>query len=79
TELANMKTLRIERDGRPILEGSALQRAIADGRTVDEVNLRGGDVIAVDRRPTTPWSEHLRIIALVVSIAGGVYGLSRAF
>lgn len=79
TALANMKTLRIERDGRPILKGSALQRAIADGRTIDEVNLRGGDVITVDRRPTTAWSEHLRIVALVVSIAGGVYGLSRAF
>lgn len=79
TELANMKTLRIERNGRPILRGSALQRAIAEGRTLDEVNLRGGDVITVDRRNITPWSEGLRVMALVVSIAGGLYGLSRAF
>lgn len=76
---ANMKTLRIERDGRPILRGNALQHAIAQGLTFDQANLRGGEVIAVDRRPNTSWTDGLRLVSIVVSIAGGLYGLSRAF
>lgn len=76
---ANMKTLRIERDGKPILRGNALQHALSQGLTLDQANLRGGEVIAVDRRPNSSWTEGLRLVSIVVSIAGGLYGLSRAF
>jgi protein involved in polysaccharide export with SLBB domain len=76
---ANMKTLRIERDGKPIIRGNDLHRLIAQGLTLDQANLRGGEVIAVDRKPNSSWTEGLRLVSIVVSIAGGLYGLSRAF
>ncbi|HSA54662.1 MAG TPA: SLBB domain-containing protein [Gemmatimonadaceae bacterium] len=76
---ANLKTLRIERDGKPIMSNVMLQRAIEQGLTLDQVQLRGGEVIAVDRKPNVTWVDGLRVLSLVVSISVGLYGLSRAF
>lgn len=78
TALADMKTLRIERNGKPILKGATVHRLIAEGRTVDETLLRGGETIAVGRKPQSSFNESLRLVSIVVSIAGGLYGLSRA-
>jgi hypothetical protein len=76
---ANMNSLRVEREGRRILSGTTLQRAIADGVTLDQASLRGGEVIAVDRRSNVTWTDGLRLVSVMVSIAVGLYGLSRAF
>ncbi len=45
---ADMKKLRITRSGRTIWDGSALQTAIADGWTLDQLSLRAGDQIELD-------------------------------
>jgi hypothetical protein len=74
-----MNSLRVEREGRRILSGTTLQRAIADGVTLDQASLRGGEVIAVDRRSNVTWTDGLRLVSVMVSIAVGLYGLSRAF
>ena len=79
TARANMKKLRIERDGKPILEGQALRQAIAAGRTVDEANLRDGDQFVVAERSNTTVHDNLNFLWVVLSIGGGIYGLTRAF
>jgi protein involved in polysaccharide export with SLBB domain len=76
---ADMNRARIERDGRTIWRGRELRRALASGRTLDDAMLRDGDEIIVARRRQGDVQGGLRFVWIVVSIAGGIYGLSRAF
>jgi protein involved in polysaccharide export with SLBB domain len=72
TQFAKPNNISVERNGRRIVEGASLESDI------DALNLRDGDQIVVDsKRPGG--TDNLRIAALLVSIAGGLYGLSRAF
>jgi protein involved in polysaccharide export with SLBB domain len=79
TAEADIKKLRIERDGKPLLEGKALERAFAQSQTVDDLALRPGDQFVVAKRKEGNFTDGLRLVWTVVSIAGGIYGLSRAF
>ena len=71
TQFARTNKVTIERNGRTIWHGSAFDTDL------DALNLQDGDQITVggDRPGGT---DMLRITALLVSIAGGLYGLSRA-
>lgn len=72
TQFAKANKVSIERNGRKIWEGSSFEMDL------NELNLRDGDQIVVDsKRPGG--TDTLRLVALLVSIAGGLYGLSRAF
>ncbi|HEV8356276.1 MAG TPA: hypothetical protein VGQ17_05835 [Gemmatimonadales bacterium] len=76
---SNMKKLRLEREGRPIWNGQDFQKALAEGRSVDAALLHDGDQIVVGRRNDRGMGESLNFLWVVVSLAGGIYGLSRAF
>jgi len=65
--------LTIERDGQLVWQGSAFDTDL------DALRLRDGDQIVVGGNRPGAGSDNLRIAALLVSIAGGLYGLSRAF
>lgn len=72
TQFAKANKVVIERNGRKIWEGSSFEMDL------DALALRDGDQIVVDsKRPGG--TDTLRMVALLVSIAGGLYGLSRAF
>lgn len=43
TQTADVTKLEIEREGRIIWEGPSLDQAIAQGRTLDQLNIRAGD------------------------------------
>lgn len=79
TEGADLDDSRIERDGKAILEGRELQRAIASGSSISDLYLHGGDQIFVDRRQDRGFMYKLRFVGLIVGLAGGVYGLTQAF
>ena len=74
---AKVKDLRVERNGTTILKGRALQEAMAAGRTLETVNLQDGDQLTVPSGGQV--TEHMRFVWLVVSITGGIYGLTRLF
>lgn len=74
---ADLKKLKIERDGRQLYTGKELNRALADRRTIDDAALRDGDRIVIGGRARS--MEGFRFAAILVSIAGGLYGLTRAF
>jgi len=76
---ADMRKLRIERAGASIWEGGALQRAIADGRTVDDAGLVAGDQFIVPRRAGTSAGEVLRFGGFLLSIPVTIYTLTRIF
>ncbi|HET9441073.1 MAG TPA: SLBB domain-containing protein [Longimicrobiales bacterium] len=48
TSDARVTAIRIERGNKRIWEGEALQRAITEGRTLDELSMRAGDRIIVE-------------------------------
>lgn len=76
---ADVDEMRIMRNGETILESDALQTAFAEGRTIDQAHLREGDQLIVEERGGGGLQENLRFLWVVVSLAGGIYGLSRAF
>ena len=75
---AELKGIRLERGSDKIWEGAALQEAIVQGRTVDQLSLRAGDRIVVPATGTTSvWGKianmrrgSLLPITLVLSLLG---------
>ena len=72
TQFAKANKMTIERNGQRIWEGASFETDL------DALNLRDGDQIVVGSNRPGRTSENLRFVALIVSIAGGLYGLSRA-
>jgi protein involved in polysaccharide export with SLBB domain len=72
TEFAKANKVTIERNGKPLWEGSAFDTDL------DAIGLRDGDQIVVGSSRPGRGTDNLRMAALLISIAGGLYGLSRA-
>jgi protein involved in polysaccharide export with SLBB domain len=73
---AKIGKLRIERDGKSVWRGNSLQRAIADGRTLEELSLRAGDQFMLPE--TRPFVERgLRIVGLTLAIPVAIVALTR--
>ncbi len=79
TQEANMAKLRIERDGKPIWAGKALQQAIAEGRTLDDAGLVAGDQYVVPRRGGTSTGDVLRFGGYLLTIPVTVITLTKIF
>ena len=79
TAEAQVGKLHIDRGGKPIWEGKALQRAIAEGRTIDNAMLIAGDEYVVPRHARSDLGETLRFGVLVLSIPLTIYSLTRIF
>jgi len=79
TATADLRRLRIERSGETILRGDAVEQAFSAGRTIGEANLQNGDRVIVDRRRDATLESNLRFLWVFVSLAGGIYSLSRLF
>jgi protein involved in polysaccharide export with SLBB domain len=50
TQQAEVTSLYVEREGRKIWEGPGLDQAIAEGRTLDQLSIRAGDVFILPER-----------------------------
>ena len=72
TQFAKANTVTIERNGKAFWKGSAFDTDL------DALGLRDGDQIVVDSKRPGTGVDNLRIAALLVSMAAGLYGLSRA-
>jgi protein involved in polysaccharide export with SLBB domain len=72
TQFAKANKVTIERNGDAIWEGSAFDTDL------DTIGLRDGDQIVVGSSRPGRGTDNLRMAALLISIAGGLYGLSRA-
>lgn len=70
TAEADVRKLKVEREGRIIWEGEPLQSALAEGRTLDQMSLQAGDLIEIPRRPSeNTWRTVLTILVPVLSVA----------
>jgi protein involved in polysaccharide export with SLBB domain len=79
TATAKLTNIRIERDGARVWEDDALQKAIAQGRTVDQLSLRAGDQVVVPRKGGGFGYGTLRTVSLLLSIPVAIYGLTQIF
>ena len=76
---AKVSGLRIERGGAPLWEGKALQKAIAEGWTIDDAGLSAGDQFVVPRRERRDMSEAVRLTGIVLGIPVTIYTLTKIF
>ena len=76
---ANVTKLRIERDGKAIWAGKALQQAIAEGRTLDGAGLVAGDQIIVPKRGGTTAGDVMRFGTVLLGIPITIYTLTKIF
>jgi len=79
TGMADLRRVYVERRGSKLMEGEALQQAISEGRTLDQMNFHPGDQIYVpparSRAFSDPWA-----ITRAIGAAAAVIGLIvRAF
>ena len=76
---AKLASIRIERGDTRIWDDGPLQQAVAEGRTLDQLNLRAGDRIVVPKRGSGITESGIRTITLLLTIPAAIYGLTRLF
>jgi len=78
THDAKLNKLKIQRNGKTIWEGDALRQAMAAGSTVDDLELRPGDAIAVPRAGSiTGLYGPAQLVAVLLGIPVTIYTLTK--
>jgi len=78
TPTSDLKKTRIMRNGQTLLEGQSLQKALASGRTLDQMNMQGGDEIEVGMKTSHSAASAIIFIGAVATALlaiGGVIAL----
>ena len=70
--------MRLERGGERLLDGKDLAQAVAHGRTLDDLNVQDGDQLVVPKEGAGI-GDNLRFLWVVVSVTGGIVGLTKVF
>jgi protein involved in polysaccharide export with SLBB domain len=76
---ARLERIRVERSSRVIWEGDALQQAIIEGRTLDQMSIQAGDHVVVPVRSASGFAGSLRILGTVTSVIAVIVSLRRIF
>ncbi len=58
------------------MQGEGLQRALQEGRTLDELDIHSGDQIIVPQRPLFSIGEVARIVAVAATT---IFAIDRLF
>jgi protein involved in polysaccharide export with SLBB domain len=77
--LAKVDELRIDRLGKPLWRGPLLQRAIGEGRTLDALDLRGGDQFVVPGGKGGDTYATVRTVSLLLGIPITILTLTKVF
>jgi protein involved in polysaccharide export with SLBB domain len=67
-----MKRTVVKRGGNEALSRSAVQRALREGSTLEQIGLRAGDEIVVGKRRNFSWTNAVLVTS---SVVGAVFGL----
>jgi hypothetical protein len=76
TRTAKTDDIKIKRRDETIWDGDELQQAIVEGRTLDQLSLRAGDIIEVPAQSTQSFVQTLRSFYFIVPLG---FALSRIF
>lgn len=80
TQAAKLTDLRVERGSTNVWEGESMQVAVAQGRTLDQMNIQAGDRIVIPTESRRDGWEVFRIVAYSVSAAVSLgFAISRIF
>lgn len=77
--VADINKSVVKRGTREVVSRKALQVAIVNGKTIDQLNLRAGDAIIVGGGQPKNWYNILQVVGFSVAIVGTLYGISRKF
>ena len=77
TRDAKFSRIRIERDHASVWSGDVLQQKIAQGLTVDQMQLHSGDQIVVPRRHDAV--AFVQVLGVLLTVPAAIYGLTRLF
>ena len=58
--------MKLIRANEEIWEGEVLQEAVADGLTLDQMNLKAGDQFEIPERSQSRWTGELLRIGLII-------------
>ncbi len=73
----DLKRSKIRRGDTEILDGEGFNKAIIDGKTLDELNLRAGDEIDVGQKSNKDWFTTLRTFAVIPALIISTYGVGK--
>jgi polysaccharide export outer membrane protein len=79
TQVARVEKMWIERGGRRFIEGQPLQQIMAEGRTLDDANIRPGDKFVVPAQNQGSFFNTVRTISIILSIPLTIYALTQIF
>ena len=79
TQNASVEGMYVERAGRRLIEGQPFQQIIAEGRTLDDANIRPGDKIVVPAARAGTMFETVRTISIILSIPLTIFALTQIF
>jgi len=79
TRDAKINEMRIERRGQPVLNERAVQDALANMATLDDVGVRPGDQLIVPSRTGSSTYEIVRTVSIILTIPLTIYALTQIF
>ena len=79
TQNAKVEEMWVERAGRRYLEGQRLQQVLAEGRTLDDANIRPGDKFVVPAKQSGSFYQVVRTVSIILTIPLTIYALAQIF
>ncbi len=70
TPSSDLKKTKITRNGQTLIEGQPMQNDLANGRSLDQMNMQSGDEILVGEKPAA--GGFVRAIIVVGAVAGAI-------
>jgi protein involved in polysaccharide export with SLBB domain len=77
TRDAQMNKLKLDRAGKTLWEGNEFRRAIAEGRTLEDLRVQAGDELIVPTDKHSDIYAPLRLVAVLLSIPITIYTLTH--
>ena len=72
---AVLDKITVERGRERLWEGEAMQQALTDGRTLDQMYLQAGDRIVVPQRTPGAFGSTIRTVSIGIGLVISVYGI----
>ncbi len=76
---ARVDRIRVERRGQLVWSEEALRTAMAEGRTIDQLNLQAGDEVVVPRRGGFFGESTWRVVSIMLSVPVAIFGVVQLF
>lgn len=75
----DLKRSKILRGDDELMDGETFAKSVADGVSLDQLNLRAGDVIEVGTQNNKDWFTTLRTFAVIPALIISTYGVGKLF